>query len=155
MKWKTDDLSRYEVSKEYIDTALIPVHKVNIDAVGVEAFNRVRHVETVAKYIEEQLMGRVLLLPAVFHYVASQDQDEEENAAAGLFTQYLQKTVFTGQSRSFAHVIAVAGDPAVAEALKSSGTAVFSAFTPDEPTDEDIINMGKNGYQFILDVWKE
>lgn len=79
MKWNANDLEKYNEAKEYIDTAIVPLQKFQIEneaTVVEEAFQR--EVLTLFSFeIEKELSGRVLLTPE-FNYIPSHFEREVE-----------------------------------------------------------------------------
>lgn len=65
MKWDQASVETYLNNWEVIDTALIPVIKVELGREAAESINRAAWVYGVANQLEEQLAGRVILLPAI------------------------------------------------------------------------------------------
>ncbi len=65
MKWDQASVETYLKNWEVIDTALIPVIKVELGSQAAESINRAAWVYGIANQLEEQLAGRVILLPAI------------------------------------------------------------------------------------------
>ncbi|WP_147804779.1 YpiF family protein [Alkalicoccus halolimnae] len=77
MKWTYQDTEIYEKSKEYVDTAIIPLIPV---AGGKEQKDSVlmgEFAQYLSDYIERQYMGRVYLLPP-FTYLKEEEEKEKQ-----------------------------------------------------------------------------
>ncbi|MCF3941630.1 YpiF family protein [Oceanobacillus alkalisoli] len=69
MKWRKDDLEKYVQAKEYIDTILVPLvpFQLTNDAdLGKNAFQQ-EVITIFANEIEQELSGRVLLIPSYLY----------------------------------------------------------------------------------------
>src|SRR5690625_8053528 len=78
MKWASQDLERYTQAKEYVDTIIMPLIPFQIspdNEAGKEAVQS-EALSIIAKEIEKELSGRVMLLPS-YHYVKSADKEKE------------------------------------------------------------------------------
>ncbi|MDQ0337639.1 hypothetical protein J2S00_000409 [Caldalkalibacillus uzonensis] len=75
MKWDRLTIDDYIENKAYIDTALVPLFKVKLGPSTRESALQATWLSGVINHIEEQLAGRVLLLPPVTY--AESHQEEE------------------------------------------------------------------------------
>ncbi len=76
MKWMTTDIDTYLQSKEYVDTAIIPIVSIEI---GQQMKNTVLNGEfitIVGNEIERQFKGRMFLLPS-FTYIKNSNLEQE------------------------------------------------------------------------------
>ncbi|MGM8213967.1 DUF2487 family protein [Bacillaceae bacterium W0354] len=69
MKWKVKDIKQYVESKEYIDTAIIPLVPLNFsqDEEMVKLSFQKEVMELYTNHIEQQLKGRVFLFPEYYY----------------------------------------------------------------------------------------
>src|SRR4051794_36770521 len=76
MNWKTNDLDTYLQQKEYIDTLIVPLLRVETDPASMKnsssASEFLMHLTT---FIETQFKGRMMLLPP-FSYTQSTNLEE-------------------------------------------------------------------------------
>jgi|SRR5690625_905298 len=95
MKWASQDLERYTQAKEYVDTIIMPLIPFQIspdNEAGKEAVQS-EALSIIAKEIEKELSGRVMLLPS-YHYVKSADK-EKETARLNDLVKEVEKQPFT------------------------------------------------------------
>jgi hypothetical protein len=100
VKWDHAGLDRYLKHRDLIDTVLVPVIKVNMGMKADQYVNQAFWVLGVAAQIEEQLAGRIVLLPTVT-YTGSHDW----NALQLFLNQY---AIDLGQS--VANVVFITAD---------------------------------------------
>lgn len=150
MKWRRDDIEKYEQARLYFDTLLIPVQPVNVDEIRTAVFEKAGFLETIASSIEERLMGRVMLLPTVFFYFTPQDEGKSDKTRE-LFVQTLQQAKLTA-SLSFAHIVFIVSDPDWAKTLRNSEFSVF--FVSEAEDDNRLLEMIEKGNQFLFELWK-
>ncbi|MBO8170727.1 MAG: DUF2487 family protein [Bacillaceae bacterium] len=149
MRWNPDDIESFIEAKEYIDTVIIPVHTLRLQEMNKEQVQKIRKLEDICLYIENQLKGRVLLLPPVFQYLASNSEDYAE-----VFQRFLVHSVQDGGD-AFKHMLFVTEDDELAAGMKEHGAAVFHDFSLGEIEDRDgLMETGNRGYQFLLNLWK-
>ncbi|MEC1679790.1 YpiF family protein [Bacillus mojavensis] len=98
MRWKMPDAKDYLQSKDYIDTAVIPLINIKMGSQIKIAAERGGFTQLLAEELERQLKGRVYLLPA-YTYV-----DRNENTVQGL--KDLQEEV----KSDFQHVLLLTAD---------------------------------------------
>lgn len=73
MKWDLSSIDRYIEAMEYIDTALIPIIKVNMSDKLKHSVADATWTMGVAGSIEEQLTGRVMLFP-LYSYTGLEEE---------------------------------------------------------------------------------
>lgn len=104
MKWRKDDLEKYVQAKEYIDTILmplIPFQLTNDEDIGKDAFQQ--EIMTIfANEIEQELSGRVLLIPSYFYL-----KDTEKAIEVERLNQWISET----ENQPFNHTILLTFDP--------------------------------------------
>lgn len=105
MKWTKTDMEKYKDAKEFIDTILIPLAPFNIgeDAtLEKDAFQQeVLHVYV--HEIEQQLAGRVLLIPPYMYL-----KNVEKEVEVKRIEQFLEE----GKKQPFEHVFYITFDAA-------------------------------------------
>jgi hypothetical protein len=77
MDWNVKDIQLYEQSKEYVDTAVIPLIPVSLGADMESAVQKGEFVSLLSYELEREYRGRLLLLPA-FTYIAGEKDMEEK-----------------------------------------------------------------------------
>jgi len=63
MKWEYAQFERYQGVREYIDTAVIPFVGIDVGQAMEQKLQQAQLVIGISSYIEEQLVGRVMLFP--------------------------------------------------------------------------------------------
>lgn len=76
MKWTAQDVAIYIKSKEYIDTAIIPLLPVTFGEDMKGAASRAEFITLLSAFLEREFAGRLMLLPP-FTYLKT---DENEQA---------------------------------------------------------------------------
>ncbi len=74
MRWVQSDLREYFASKEYIDTALVPLVKISFSSDSEISGNDYKYIQLLAERLEQQLKGRILLLPALVYFNSFPDE---------------------------------------------------------------------------------
>jgi len=64
MKWTSKDMSQYVQSKEYIDTAVIPLIPISFEAEIKTMASHGEYITILSHELERQFKGRVILLPS-------------------------------------------------------------------------------------------
>ncbi|WP_102027207.1 DUF2487 family protein [Salirhabdus sp. Marseille-P4669] len=95
MKWTKQDVSVYVTSKEYIDTAFIPLVPFTLNQSDDEltslAFQK-EVIEVLCRQIEQEFAGRSMLFPT---YVYGQSSDREsEVTRLNAFSKQIQEKPF-------------------------------------------------------------
>lgn len=75
MKWDLGDIDRYVQHRQYIDTALIPLIKMSVGSDVEQSVRRAAWISGLANQLEEQLAGRILLLPPVIYSASHSGSD--------------------------------------------------------------------------------
>lgn len=101
MKWNPQDVEVYLQSKEYVDTAVIPLLPVAFDSEMGQAAAMSEFITLVTGQLERQFKGRILLLPG-FSYLKIV---EEENTFTNLLDWETQL-----KSNGFKHIFYLTSD---------------------------------------------
>lgn len=110
MKWELSSADHFLQHKEYIDTAIIPLVRVSLADDYKESVQLATWVTGVAHALEEQLTGRVLLLPVHTYY---ERYDEEE------LIKHLSSVQFYLQGHQFKYIVfLLLADEQIERALK-------------------------------------
>lgn len=72
MKWVLSDVDVYKQSKEYIDTAIVPLIPISVDDDFKGTVSKGEFITYVTSELERQLKGRVFLFPA-FTYLKNSE----------------------------------------------------------------------------------
>lgn len=80
MKWRKEDLEKYVQAKEYIDTVLLPIIPVQYgdDEESKKSAFQQEVMNIFATQIEQQLSGRVMLIPSYLYIKDSEKEKEVE-----------------------------------------------------------------------------
>lgn len=100
MKWTSIDLQKYVQAKEYIDTAIVPLAPFQIDA--LESADQYDVLTLLARELEQELMGRVMLAPN-YTYITSAEKSQEVERING-WTSHLKE-------QPFKYVLYISFDP--------------------------------------------
>lgn len=95
MKWEFSALDKFLQHEEYIDTALIPLVKLDLGSDFAKALSWATWLTGICHAVEEQLTGRVMLFPA-YTYVQSIPMErirEDISATSSYFKQHNFKHV--------------------------------------------------------------
>lgn len=94
MKWRTNDIKQYVQAKEYIDTALIPLIPFSLsnDQQIKELVFQKELMDIYVNHIEQQLKGRIFLLPE--YYYLKDDKINEELTKLNRFTKHVHNQPF-------------------------------------------------------------
>lgn len=76
MKWIPQDIELYLKSKEYIDTAVIPLIPITFGEDMKHAASMAEFINLASALLERQFTGRILLLPP-FTYLSVEDQEKK------------------------------------------------------------------------------
>jgi hypothetical protein len=101
VKWNPQDVEVYLQSKEYVDTAVIPLLPVAFDSEMGQAAAMSEFITLVTGQLERQFKGRILLLPG-FSYLKIV---EEENTFTNLLDWETQL-----KSNGFKHIFYLTSD---------------------------------------------
>ncbi|MFX3622810.1 MAG: YpiF family protein [Ectobacillus sp.] len=75
MDWTAKDIQLYEQSKEYIDTAVIPLIPLSLGADIGSVVQKGEFISVLSRELEREYRGRILLLPP-FTYISGQKETE-------------------------------------------------------------------------------
>lgn len=100
VKWNPQDIEIYSKSKEYVDTAVIPLLPISFDSEMGQAAGMSEFITLVTGQLERQFRGRLLLLPG-FSYLKS-----FEEAKVDELLQWESKLLENG----FSHVFYLTSD---------------------------------------------
>ncbi|WAA13753.1 DUF2487 family protein [Fervidibacillus halotolerans] len=92
MRWTAEEAVVYLQSKEYIDTALIPIISISFDQKGIDSGNDNEWIQRISMEIEKQFKGRILLLPPLSY--ATSFQKEQRKNWFRLWVESLNNNVF-------------------------------------------------------------
>lgn len=101
MKWNPQDVEVYLQSKEYVDTAVIPLLPVAFDSEMGQAAAMSEFITLITGQLERQFKGRILLLPG-FSYLKIM---EEEHTVSHLLDWETQL-----KSNGFKHIFYLTSD---------------------------------------------
>lgn len=73
LKWNSKDVDVYLQSKEYVDTAIVPLIEVSIDSQFKNTVSKGECTDLISFELERQLKGRVFLFPS-FTYIQNDSQ---------------------------------------------------------------------------------
>ncbi|MBM7604410.1 hypothetical protein JOC75_002413 [Metabacillus crassostreae] len=73
MKWVSSDVDKYSQSKEYVDTAIVPLIPISLDSNFKSTVAKGEFIHFVSTELERQLKGRVFLFPE-FSYLKNDNQ---------------------------------------------------------------------------------
>lgn len=101
MKWNPQDIDVYTQSKEFVDTALVPLLPVTFGDEMKQAAAMAEFINLLTMQLERQFRGRLLLLPG-FTYLKSLEEDKLANNLARWENEIL--------SQGFSHIFYVTSD---------------------------------------------
>lgn len=73
MKWNEHDIEIYLKAKEYVDTAIIPLIKIDLEESPLRSIKRCQILLNVMDEVERHVKGRVLEMPP-FTYVVKEEK---------------------------------------------------------------------------------
>ncbi|MCU9613701.1 YpiF family protein [Caldibacillus lycopersici] len=111
MRWTAKESALFFESKEYIDTALVPLTPIAFDEQGRETGNANEFIQLITMNIEKQFKGRILLLPA-FTYFHSESDDWKNQLLASWLNEL---------KSNFKHVFIISTDQSWKPILEKSG----------------------------------
>lgn len=79
MKWNPQDIQTFLQSKEYVDTAVVPLLPVTFDNEMGQAAGMSEFITLVTGQLERQFRGRLLLLPGFSYLKGSEEEKNLEN----------------------------------------------------------------------------
>lgn len=128
MKWNPQDVDVYLQSKEYVDTAVIPLFPVAFDGEMKQAAAMTEFITILTGQLERQFKGRLMLLPG-FSYMKTK---EDEKIIEDL--KFWEKQLL---ENGFTHVFYLTSDP-VWNSLQNrlSGSVIWLPSIPMEMMEE-------------------
>jgi hypothetical protein len=136
MRWNVEDLETYEASKEYIDTAVIPVFSFNPNDLGASVVAEQTWLEEICVYAERQLTGRAILFPTLYVF------NEQLNVDNVTFD-------------SFKHHLWVTTNQVLAQQLETFGFKVYILQRSEDEEDLSVmVRAGKKLAQSIMEQWQ-
>ncbi|MDZ5473247.1 YpiF family protein [Bacillus sp. 31A1R] len=109
MKWVSQDIDMYLKSKEYVDTAVLPLLPVSFNDDIKQSVSMTEFITLLSIQLERQFRGRLVMLPG-FSYMKSQSMDKLVEDIKGWEEELLKQ--------GFKHVFLVTSD---SEWKKSEG----------------------------------
>lgn len=149
MKWDIHSIEKFLAAREYIDTALIPIAKLDMGPTCKQSVEKLNTQLKVAQYIEDQLQGRLMLFP-VYTYVR-QAGDSALTEQISLYTEYLLE-------HGFQYVVWLGAEEQRAEINNPAGEWLFlSEQNETDPTDEavQIRSVAEEFLPNIMNLWKK
>lgn len=149
MKWELSSAERFIEHQEFIDTAIIPVVKMELGEVFKTSIAKATWLTGVANGMEEQLTGRVMLFPA-YTYI---EKDEPDALTQRLHTY---RTYF--QEHQFKHVVFIIldGDGLTIEEEKLD---FLLTNLPDEDSiefsEEDMERFAQKLVSKLINLWQK
>lgn len=150
MKWELTTADQFIEAKEYIDTAIVPLIKIELGEQFKPALINSTWLTGVASGVEGQLMGRVMLFP-VYSYTGL---EKEDHLIANLntYTTHLQQ-------HGFKNVIFLTHIP-MGISMKEQLKAEFISVAPEHPESLDISSdeVSKRSQEMvpkIIAFWKK
>jgi hypothetical protein len=150
MKWELTTADQFIEAKEYIDTAIVPLIKIELGEQFKRALTNSAWLTGVASGIEGKLMGRVMLLP-VYSYTGL---EKEDYLIANLdtYTNHLQQ-------HGFKNVIFLTHN-SLGSSMKQQLNAEFISVAPENPESLDISSdevdkLAQKMVPEIIAFWKK
>ncbi|WP_251554158.1 YpiF family protein [Neobacillus muris] len=75
MKWIPKDVQTYLSAKEYIDTAVVPLYSISMEAEMKQSAESAEFIALLAAQVERQFAGRLVLLPP-FTYLKRESSEK-------------------------------------------------------------------------------
>lgn len=128
MKWNPQDVDVYLKSKEYVDTAVIPLFPVAFEGEMRQAAAMTEFITILTGQLEKQFKGRLMLLPG-FSYMKTK---EDEKIIEDL--KFWEKQLL---ENGFSHVFYLTSDP-VWNSMQNhlSGSVIWLPSIPMEMMEE-------------------
>ncbi|MGE6629543.1 DUF2487 family protein [Bacillus sp. NPDC077027] len=93
MRWKAEDADAYLQSKDYIDTAIIPLVGINIGGLK-QTVSLGEFTVLVTEELERQLRGRVFLFPSYTYLEVNERQQAELYTIKKALSEHFQHVIF-------------------------------------------------------------
>ncbi|KSU85572.1 Protein of unknown function [Fictibacillus enclensis] len=152
MKWSSGDITVYQQSKEFVDTAIIPLLPLSFGASIRTSASMADYATLIGEETERQLHGRLFLLPP-FTYLM------EEDSETLMFR--LHSWVKELKDEGLRHVYFLTSDPGWKKREQELGeTLLWMPVIPMETMDADyreeiVKEQVKQLFQVILHKWQE
>jgi hypothetical protein len=150
MKWELTTADQFIEAKEYIDTAIVPLIKIELGEQFKPALKSSTWITGVASGIEDKLMGRVMLFPG-YSYTGL---EKEEHLIANLntYTNYLKQ-------QGFENVIFLTHNQMLSS-MKEHMIAEFFSVAPEnldshDITSDEILKFTQEMVPKIIAFWKK
>lgn len=147
VKWDQAHLETYLKNWEVIDTALIPVIRVALGNGAEESINRAAWVYGVASHLEEQLAGRIILIPAIPY---AQSAEQAVNFLASFSEDIKQKAT---------NVIYLTAEKELEEANSGSQikliTIQLTGEEREKPSTQDLFNLAQKYISSLIRLWQK
>lgn len=101
MKWIPQDIDMFLQSKEYVDTAVLPLLPVSLGSDMKQTASMCDFISLLSVQLERQFRGRIIMLPG-YSYLKSSDMDKLQEDVKVWETELL--------SNGFKHVFYVTSD---------------------------------------------
>jgi secreted Zn-dependent insulinase-like peptidase len=150
MKWELTSADQFIEAKEYIDTAIVPLIKIELGEQYKPVLKSSTWITGVASGIESKLMGRVMLFP-VYSYTGL---EKEEHLIANLYT-YVNHL----QQHGLKNVIFLTHNQ-MAKSMKEHIIAEFLSVAPEnidslDITSDEILKVAQEMAPKIIAFWKK
>jgi len=128
MKWVSNDVDLYNQTKEYIDTAVVPLTAISVDSDFKNTVSKGEFINFVSMDLERQLKGRVFLFPTYSYLKKS------ENVIENLIEWK------TELQKEFKHVVFLTSDTELKEEKNKQleGKLIWLPTIPLENMDENL-----------------
>ncbi|WP_026560197.1 YpiF family protein [Bacillus sp. J37] len=128
MKWVSNDVDLYNQTKEYIDTAVVPLTAISVDSDFKNTVSKGEFINLVSMDLERQLKGRVFLFPTYSYLKKS------ENVIENLIEWK------TELQKEFKHVVFLTSDTELKEEKNKQleGKLIWLPTIPLENMDENL-----------------
>lgn len=148
----------------YIDTLILPIGSLAIPKRAEDPIGKdLQLVRRVATSVEQQLTGRVFLLPEVMH--ANFQLPEQTGMAEGILGKYLDETLVSFKRLGFEKMVLLYGNSELAAVLEVTSanlreTGLRVALQPialasqEESSDAGIDMLVQQIVQNIIDFWQ-
>ncbi|MCA1030502.1 YpiF family protein [Bacillus timonensis] len=152
MKWITKDVDIYLQSKEYVDTAIIPLIPVSWTDNMKSTVAMGEFISILANEVDRQFKGRILLIPS-FTYLISESEDSRISRLCGWEDDLKQK--------DFKHVIYLTSDSEWKNnESQLNGTLIWMPTLPLEYVEEKykqtmIHDQMKQLISIFMNIWQK
>lgn len=92
LRWNAKESALYYESKEYVDTALVPLIPISLGEKSKSSGNANEFIQLITMNLETQFKGRILLLPSVAYF--TDITEEEKIKTLNLWIEHLKAENF-------------------------------------------------------------